>query len=81
MKILLPPIFGLLACMQHPRPVEPQGLMLGRWLMVCSGIFCPRPSVLGPLMSPVDGAARERALFSWLKVAVVTDGMRASVFR
>ena len=29
--------------MQHPRPVEPQGLMLGRWLMVCSRISVLRP--------------------------------------
>ena len=56
---------------------------LNVWLVV-DGVFEDflsfAPCLL-PSGSPVDGAAREQALFSWLKVADVTDGMCASTFR
>jgi len=66
--------------MQHPRPVEPQGLILNRLSMAHGGF---QSSVLCPLSSDVPRrwCVREQELFACLKVIVVTDGMCAGAFR
>ena len=62
--------------MQRPRPVESHDLMFGRRLM--AGWGCSVPCLLSSVLRfPRRWCAREQEwLYSWLKVAVVNDGVR-----